>query len=373
MKRNLLIACILLFLIGSCHSQEAAKKVVLVQDTSRLRIAFGGDMMGHMPIVNAAYNDSLKKYDYIPFFEYVQPYIEAVDLAFVNLEVPLAGPPYAGYPQFSSPNELAHGLKEVGFDLLITANNHALDRGQQGLEHTLEVLDSVQMPHTGTFKDSTEVKKNHPLFIEKNGIRLAFLNYTYGTNGFRVHAPNIVNYIDTANIRKDIAYSRAMRADFVIVTLHWGVEYERFPSKEQNDVGAFIRNCGADAVLGSHPHVVQTVDIWRNAKDTTCYFPVVYSVGNFVSNQRERYKDGGIVFELNLEKVTSTRLKSFSFMPVWVFKGVIHGKMAYRLIPPFMFDNAVKELQMGETDQQKCQEFYRDMREHLKNVPEGLK
>ncbi|HEY4784914.1 MAG TPA: CapA family protein, partial [Bacteroidales bacterium] len=145
MKRNIAFLAIFFILVVSCHSQEVVKKTVVLPDTSRLRIIFAGDMMGHMPVVNAAYVDSLKTYDYTAFFEYIKPYISAVDLGILNLEVPLAGTPYSGYPQFSSPDELADGLKKVGFGVFITANNHSLDRGQEGFERTLKVLDSCKI------------------------------------------------------------------------------------------------------------------------------------------------------------------------------------------------------------------------------------
>jgi poly-gamma-glutamate capsule biosynthesis protein CapA/YwtB (metallophosphatase superfamily) len=363
----------LLFILTiSCHSQEAVRKVVVLPDTSRIRIIFAGDMMGHMPIVNAAYVDSLKTYDYSQFLEYVHPYTASADLAVVNLEVPLAGQPYSGYPQFSSPDALVDGLKKNGFQIFITANNHCLDRGKQGLERTLQTLDSLKIKHTGTFRDTTEKRRLHPLIVEKNKFRIAILNYTYGINGFKPKYPNIVNIIDTARIRQDIRAAKSQVVDFVIVALHWGIEYQRMPSKEQYVVGESIRKCGADAVIGAHPHVVEPVDMLRHVQDTTDYFPVVYSLGNFVSNQRDRYRDGGIIFELELEKVADTRIKAVRYLPVWVYKGIIKNRMGYRLIPPFMFDNAVRELGISEADRQKCQEFYNDTRQLLENIPEAI-
>lgn len=373
MIRKNIAFLLLLLLVTSCHSQEAAKKVVIAPDTTRLRIIFAGDMMGHMPIVNAAYVDSLKAYDYTQFFEYLRPYVAAVDLAVLNLEVPLAGPPYSGYPEFSSPDALAGGLKKVGFGVFITANNHALDRGQQGFERTIETLDSFKIQHTGTFHDSAEMKRLNPLVIDKNKIKLAFLNYTYGTNGFKVRKPDIINYIDTTQIRNDIEMCKTLLADLIIVTFHWGEEYQRLQSKQQADVGEFVRKCGADIIIGSHPHVVQPVEILYHVNDSTRSFPVVYSLGNFVSNQRDRYRDGGIIFELELEKIKSTKIKSFHYMPVWVYKGIIKNRMNYRVIPPFMFDNAVKELSINDADQQKCRDFYNDTRTQLQNVPEVLR
>lgn len=360
----------LFLLLQFCFSGYSKEAYRLSSDTSRLKIVFAGDMMGHMPQISAAYNDTSKTYDYTPVFEYVKTYITSADLAVVNLEVTLAGKPYSGYPQFSSPDQLADNLKKVGFDMLITANNHCVDRGKQGLERTIQVLDSAHIPHTGTFKDSTDKQKNNPLFMVKNNISLAFLNYTYGTNGISVQSPNLVNYIDTANIRRDIDVCKAHHADFIIVTLHWGIEYERYPNAAQRSVATFIRNCGANAIIGSHPHVIQPVERFYHAHDSTDYFPVVFSLGNFVSNQRDRYKDGGLIFELNLEKTTATKTSSCLFLPVWVYRGTIKGKTDYRLIPPFKFEQASSALSIPAADKTKCNEFFADTRLHLNNLKE---
>jgi 2',3'-cyclic-nucleotide 2'-phosphodiesterase (5'-nucleotidase family) len=339
-------------------------------DTSRIRIIFAGDMMGHMPLVSSAYVDSSKTYNYLPIFDYVKQYVSSADLAVVNLEVTLAGPPFSGYPQFSSPDALANALKEVGFDLLITANNHSLDRGKKGVERTIKVLDSLQILHTGTFKDSIDKSKSNPIIIKKNSFTIAFLNYTYGTNGIKVQSPNIINYIDTADIRRDISNSRKL-AEFVIVTTHWGIEYERSPNNEQRRIAEFMRKCGANAIVGSHPHVIQTMQKLYNANDSSEFVPVIYSLGNFVSNQRERYRDGGIIYELCLEKTnTVTKIESYGFLPVWVYRGTLNSKAKYQLIPPSQCDVAAKALNMDDQNKQKCLEFFNDTRQHLNNMTE---
>ena len=341
-------------------------------DTSRLKIVFAGDMMGHMPLVSSTYNDSLKTYDYSPIFEYIKPYISSADLAVVNLEVTLAGSPFSGYPQFSSPDALANCLKDVGFDVLITANNHALDRGKKGVVRTIIVLDSLHILHTGTFKDSAEKNRSYPLIVNKNNISVAFLNYTYGTNGIKVQAPNIINYIDTAEIRKDIKKCQG-KVDFIIVTTHWGIEYERFPNIEQRKVADFIRKCGANAIIGSHPHVIQHLQKVYDRKDSTDFIPVLYSLGNFVSNQRDRYTNGGIVYELDLEKVAFTKIKSYGYLPVWVFKGMINGKTSYKLIPRFSYDAAIKACHLDTQNKQDCQQFFKDTSQHLENMTEIMR
>ncbi|HMR58129.1 MAG TPA: CapA family protein, partial [Cyclobacteriaceae bacterium] len=177
-------------------------KVISAQDTTRLSLFFAGDIMQHDSNIAAAYNPVTKKYDYSACFEYVAPIIRSADLAIGNLELTLAGAPYKGYPQFSAPDALATELKKSGFDVLVTANNHSLDRRRKGLERTLKVLDSLQIIHTGTFNDSSARAQTYPLIIEKNGFKLSLLNYTYGTNGIPVTKPNIVNLIDTIQIKR---------------------------------------------------------------------------------------------------------------------------------------------------------------------------
>lgn len=336
-------------------------------DTSRLKILFAGDMMGHMPLVTSCQVGD-DTYDYNPIFDYVRPYFTTADIAIANLEVPLAGKPYAGYPQFSSPDAVAVGLKNTGFNVLITANNHALDRGKQGFERTIQALDSLGFQHTGTFRTPEEKQKLHPLFIEKHNIKLAILNYTYGTNGFKILAPDIINYIDTAEIRKDIQFSQLNHADFIIVTMHWGIEYDRYPSMDQRKISEFVRSLGADAIIGAHPHVIQPIERFSNVHNPSGYFPVVFSMGNFVSNQRERYKDGGVIVELDLEKTNQTSLKLCSYLPVWVYKGISEGKMVYRLFTPQTFSEASATYHLNDKDKAKALQFFDDTRQHLNNI-----
>jgi poly-gamma-glutamate capsule biosynthesis protein CapA/YwtB (metallophosphatase superfamily) len=205
---------------------------VFAQDTTRLSLLFVGDIMQHDSNIAAAYNPIAKKYDYSACFEYVAPIIRSADLAIGNLELTLAGAPFKGYPQFSAPDALAVELKRTGFDVLVTANNHSVDRRRKGVERTIRVLDSLQVLHTGTFIDSAARDNTYPLIIEKNGFRLSLLNYTYGTNGIPVSKPNVVNLIDTIQIKLDLEKARTQQADAIIVFMHWGAEYQSLPNAE---------------------------------------------------------------------------------------------------------------------------------------------
>jgi poly-gamma-glutamate capsule biosynthesis protein CapA/YwtB (metallophosphatase superfamily) len=338
--------------------------------TSRLNILFAGDIMGHDSQIEAALTLDSGIYDYRSCFEYLKPIIRDADIVLGNLEVTFAGPPYKGYPRFSSPDELCVALDDAGFDILINANNHALDRGKDGLERTLSILEKNNMIFTGCFKSKEHRNLCYPLLIEKNNIMLAILNYTYGTNELKASPPNIVNYIDTAIIREDIHKALAGDPDFIIACLHWGREYEREANESQKDLARWLFTQGVNVIIGSHPHVVQPVRIIYNDPDSTDFQLVVYSLGNFISNQRDRYRDGGIIFELELVKTEKTNIAGYSYLPVWVHKPRTEGKQLFRLIPANMPEDRYESFNLTGEDREKFEQFKTDTRTHLKNIPE---
>lgn len=293
---------------------------VYSQDTTRLKLLFVGDVMQHDSQIWAAFNPDSKKYDYGTCFEYVAPIINTADLAIANLEVTLAGPPHKGYPQFSAPDELAVGLKNAGFDILVTANNHCVDRRKAGLERTIDVLDSLEISHTGTFKDSASRAQTYPLVVSSNGIKFSLLNYTYGTNGIPISSPNLVNLIDTLQIKNDLETARQQHTDAIIVFMHWGEEYKSAPNKFQKTMADYCFENGATLIIGSHPHVLQPME-WRKDKNQL----IAYSLGNFVSGQQSRYRDGGAMLWVELEKITAdsastTQIKDASYELAWVYR-----------------------------------------------------
>ncbi len=345
---------------------------IAADSTYRLKLVFAGDIMGHQEQITGAWNATKKSYDYEPTFRYVKPYIEMADIAIANLEVTLAGPPYTGYPQFSSPDALAIAARDAGFDLFIQANNHALDRGRKGFNRTLTMLDSLEIIHTGTFRDSIDRAVNYPLILEKNNIRLAILNYTYGTNGITISKPSIINRIDTAVIRADLMKAKMARPDFIIMTVHWGEEYQRLENTTQQRLAKFMLKHGADIIIGSHPHVIQPIRFYEG-KDSTENHIVVYSQGNFVSNQRAQYKDGGILVEVDLiKKLQQTKVEDFDYMPTWVYRDdAVAGKPVFYIIPVGIYDKDPGVLNLKEIDRYKLSLFSSDTRTHLKNAKEN--
>lgn len=282
----------------------------------RITLLFVGDLMQHQAQIDAARTPD-GKYDYSPCFSLVKEQIARADIAIGNLEVTLGGKPYQGYPAFSAPDEYLQSIKNAGFDVLLTANNHCLDRGKKGLERTILMLDSLSIPHAGTYRNITERKQHYPLFIHKNGFRIALLNYTYGTNGIKPSSANIVNYIDKDIISQDILSAKARRPDAIIACMHWGIEYQSLPNKEQRELADWLLQQGVTHIIGSHPHVIQPMELRKEGNQKHV---VIYSLGNFISNMQLPNTDGGLIFTLQLEKSPlpkpiPPRFHSYSYSP----------------------------------------------------------
>jgi len=308
--------------------------------TDEITFLFLGDIMGHGPQITSAYDSEKKEYDYSSCFKYITEELSDADYTVGNLEVTLAGPPYKGYPQFSSPDNLALSCKNAGVDVLVTSNNHSCDRGGDGIIRTVNVLDSMDIMHTGTFLDSADRRRDHPLIIEDDCFRVAILNYTYGTNGLPYPAPTIVNMLDKELIKKDMEVTRKMNVDYIIVVTHWGLEYKPQPVQEQIDWGNYIFEQGADMVVGGHPHVIEKM-VWTKEKDDNGQEQlIVYSLGNFVSNQRKRYTDGGTLFKVTLQKKgDEVSIAKAGYQLTWVYTPTEDGKKKYYILPASKYED----------------------------------
>ena len=294
--KSALLLSLFIFVFLSAKSQS--------QQTSgdKISLLFIGDIMGHDEQIWSAENRETHLYNYDDVFQYIKPVIAGADIAIANFEVTLGGPPYTGYPQFSSPADLAVACKKAGIDFLVTANNHAADRGKKGIISTINKLDSIGIPHTGTFLNSSCRDSLTPLMIHKNGTSIALLNYTFSTNGIIVPEPVIVNMLDKELITRDINEAKDKNADIIILFLHWGTEYDTIPSKTQTDLAEYFQSIGADMVIGSHPHVLQKMVRTKN-NVTVNNDVVIYPLGNFVSNQRKPKTDGGSMVRIELTRI----------------------------------------------------------------------
>jgi poly-gamma-glutamate synthesis protein (capsule biosynthesis protein) len=313
--------------------------VALPAQTDTLRLIFAGDIMGHAPQITSAQTGK-NQYDYTPCFKYVKPVLEQADIAIGNLELTLPGkPPYTGYPMFRSPDALASALKGAGFDIMVTANNHSNDARGPGVSATIETLRKLGFLQTGTFKNQRDRDALYPLMIYKNGFKIALLNYTYDTNGVPTEAPTIVNLIDKELIANDLAEARARKPHYIIVVMHWGLEYQLTENADQRELAKFLIRNGADMIIGSHPHVVQPIRMERAIMPdgTEKEALVVYSLGNFISNQQQPHTDGGILFKVDLLKRKGSpevHLGEHGMIPVWRY---IHkpagGKTTFFALP----------------------------------------
>jgi poly-gamma-glutamate capsule biosynthesis protein CapA/YwtB (metallophosphatase superfamily) len=303
-----------------------------------LTLLFIGDVMQHIEQINSARDAKTGQYVYDSCFNRISGLISSADLSIANFEVTLGGKPYSGYPQFCAPDSLVPALQRAGIDVLVTANNHSCDRGLKGIRRTIRVLDSLQIVHTGTFSGTMDRDTLYPLILEKNGIILGLLNYTYGTNGIPVPSPAIVNLIDTLQIRKDYDKARKKGVDEVIAFFHWGKEYMRESDTNQRKLAEFCHKLGIRIVIGSHPHVIQPMEAFSdslgNIRDVT-----VYSLGNFISNQRDRYKCGGALFRITLTRdMDGIRIADPGYILAWVHAPFRYGKVWYQVLPVMEYE-----------------------------------
>lgn len=332
--KNPLCIILLLSILCSCNqnkkSQKPSLSLISSDTTAQITLLFVGDIMQHKPQIRAAKTDS--GYNYKECFQHLQKELNQADLAIANFETTLGGKPFKGYPLFSSPDELAFELFGVGFNVFQLANNHILDRGKKGLNRTLRILDSIQVYYTGAFSSEEDRVRRNPLMIEKKGFKLAFLNYTYGTNGLTIDSPNIVNYIDKEIIEKDILKAKRYKSDAIIALMHWGEEYHQHPSKSQKELADWLINKGIHHIIGSHPHVIQPLEIILDTL-TKEKKTIAYSLGNFISNMSRPHTDGGIMLKLVLEKDSTTYLKSYEYNLVWTGRPMLTHKKNYILYP----------------------------------------
>lgn len=244
-----------------------------------LAILVCGDMMMHQAqLGNAVQADG--SFDFSSYFSLVSDKISQADIAICNMEVTFAGEPFTGYPCFSAPEEFAEEVAKAGFDIFLCANNHIFDRGAEGAQKTLEqyrkLKDKYGTAYTGLASDGEELAGTTPLILVMKGIRLAFMNFTYGTNSSGGSLFPTVNRLSDKELL-ETSLSKAAEADFTLMLPHWGEEYILTHSKEQEKMAREMIESGADMIIGSHPHVVQDSTVIDGVH-------VLYSLGNMVSN-----------------------------------------------------------------------------------------
>ena len=300
------------------------------QQPAKASIVFAGDAMQHGPQLETA-RRSGGVFDYSGCFDEIAPYVSAADYAVVNLETTLNNTDFTGYPCFSSPVSYAKALQDAGFDMALTANNHTLDRRDAGLRRTITYLDSLGLDHIGTYPNAAARAKALPFIKNINGIKVGFINYTYGTNGIRVQGDVVVDYIDRDVIARDITAARRAGAEILIAIPHWGAEYHLIPGDDEKSLAKFLCDKGVDVVMGGHPHVVQPMEM--NTTTSGKNQLVVYSLGNFVSAMRDRDCRGGAMVKVNISRDAQCQAKvdDAEYRLVFTIPGE-NGRRSHRLI-----------------------------------------
>ncbi len=302
-------------------SLASNKEVVLSERNyySTAEIGAIGDILLHDRVYEDANTGS--GYDFTDMFAPVKDMLGKPDFTIANQESIAAGSDIglSSYPTFNSPYEISDTLKDVGIDLVTLANNHSLDKGERGILRAIEYYNKINMPYVGINKNEDDAKRDR--IINVNGINIGFLSYTYGTNGIPIPDGKdyLVNYLDGQKVVQDIKDLRD-QVDLILINAHWGLEYQRNPSEEQRKMAELMSEAGADIIIGHHPHVLQPIEwIESNQKKTL----VVYSLGNFISGQKDDYKDIGGLVTINIRKEwsaqgTETEVTDVNFSPTYV-------------------------------------------------------
>lgn len=365
MKKNKIFSILLTFgviaVCGSLCVKYLNKNVMLKQNTAVLEqvglennktqniiedrvvnvsINAIGDLLIHNTVYTAAKQG--EDYDFSYQVEEVADKIKDADYSICNLEVPFAGKEakYSNYPNFNCPEALATTLKDVlDIELATTANNHCLDKGYKGLTSTIKFLDKAGVDHIGTYASQEDADT---IFVKEiNGARIAFLNYTYGTNGITIPSDKkyCVNLIDKEKMLSDSKKIEAMGdVDYVVTCLHNGVEYQLDANNEQKELAKWLfENTETNLIIGTHPHVVQGIEqIEVDKNGTKKTGTVIYSLGNFLSAQDKKYTDTGLIAKVNLSIHTSDRNKStvdsIEYTPVFVDRNYGHKTKRYRVV-----------------------------------------
>ncbi len=346
--------------------QKIVKKEPILADSTRktLRLMFVGDIMSQsQQIASAAQGDG--SHNYTPCFRYIRPVLEQADLAFGNIECTLsAEPPFTGYPNFRSPDQLGEALRLAGFDILVTANNHSLDGGLYGVTHTLDVLKKNRFLTTGTFRNEQERAIFYPKIIYKNGFKIALLNATHHTNGYRTPSPSVVNRLDIAQLKTDIKKAQAMKPDFIITFLHWGDEHKLDEDANQRALARILHEAGSHLVVGAHPHVVQPIKNEQVTNDKK--YLTAYSLGNFISAQPFVNTEGGIIFDVTIQKNDQkTTISDYAYIPVLRYTPYENGRQKYYALPVSAAESNEDALKMSVGERRKMANFARRVRAQL--------
>lgn len=367
-------------LVNNQSSEKPSKEPEIqkpeVKPTVTVNIKATGDIMFHPSQIEGAYDAKTNTYDFNNSFKAIKSIIEDADIAIANFEGTTAGNKqyaYQGYPLFNAPDEVLDAIKNAGFDILSTANNHSLDTRKAGVIRTIEQIQLRGMDAVGTYKEKTE---SRVLYKDVKGIKFAFLAYTEMVNGLEtVMKPEeldyLVNIFNEQKMKEDIKEAKENNADVIIAYLHWGDEYSRVQAPRQENLANMLFTEGVDIILGSHPHVIQPTQTLEHGGKTKF---VAYSMGNFISNQRvetlkpygfeeriSKYTEDGIIINIQIEKNGETgeiSIKNIDYIPLWVYKGTTENGSAEHVVYPIM--DYIESPELDEHSKSRMNRSYAD-------------
>ena len=308
-------------------------------ETSTFTMAVTGDIMCHNTMFRDAYDSSKETYDFSYMFDDVKYYLQTADITVGNLETTFAGPDveYKNFPTFNTPEQLAQNLKQAGFNVVSTANNHCMDGGYDGLVSTLKYLDKADLAHTGTYSSEKDSKKI--LIQNVRGLSVAFLSFTYGTNGISIPSDKsyCVNISNKDSILDKLKLAKEKNPDVICVSMHWGTEYQTTPNDSQKELADFLFENGADIILGNHPHVLQpmekrTIKLSDGSKKEGF---IVYSLGNFMADQTAKYTRDSAILNLTITKNNSTgkiSINSATYTPIYYYKNSSSSEHKFKIL-----------------------------------------
>ena len=311
-----------------------------------------GDTLCHNTQYWDAYNSETKEYDFSYVYEDIKYYTKVADITVGSLETTFAGEDkgYSNYPTFNSPDSLATALKKIGVDVISLAGNHALDYGYSGICRTIDVLDHADISHLGTYKTAEDQKK---LLIKNvKGVKIAFINYTYGTNGISVPSGKefCVNLIDKNLIKKQIDQAKSEGADMIIACMHWGTEYKTSANSEQKELADYLFKNGVDIILGNHPHVLEPMEKKTITLDdgTTKDVFVVYALGNFTADQRDEITRDSAILNLNITKNVdgNISINKVDYVPIYMYKNSNAKSHKFKILD---IEKSIAKYESGDT------------------------
>ena len=328
-----------------------------------------GDILCHNTQYFDAYDSSTGTYDFNYVFDDVVKYIEPADIAISSLETSFAGSDvgYSNYPRFNSPDSLITAIKNIGVDVISTAGNHCLDYGFSGLSRTIDVLDSNGLSHLGTYKSQEEQSKI--LYKDIDGVKIAFLNYTYGTNGIPVPSGKdfCVNLIDKDLMSYQINLAKDENADVIIACMHWGTEYSTVQNSEQEELADFLFKSGVDIIIGNHPHVAEPMEkrsvTLEDGTVKDCF--VIYALGNFTADQNYANTRSSVILNLDLTFEDDVlNINSATYTPIYIYENPNVRYHKFKLID---MEDAISKYESSK-DTSIGQSLYNTLKSELNNI-----